>query len=238
VTVGDWISLVVAIATVVMAGATYYLAWVTRRLAKETADAAQQAEQHHRENRRPFCVITFQGVDLHHPFGNAFRPSANFGLSIRIKGELQNKGGGPATDVYVYLSQRRGGSDDCPYRLTQSVLVSGLVGPGDSVKIEIPIEESNISQGWDPKSQRSITIGVLNFIADDTDEVVLEYKDVFGKFYHTIHPRGIQPRGQPGSEDREAQAAVRPDKPAPIFRTGRQPVRTLADAPRDSLLDP
>jgi hypothetical protein len=47
----DW-NLVLAAATVLMAGGTFYLAHLTRKLAKETAGATKQAERHHQENIR------------------------------------------------------------------------------------------------------------------------------------------------------------------------------------------
>src|ERR1700683_2012019 len=71
---GDWINSVVALATVVMAGATYYLANITRLLAKDTADATKQADRHHQENRRPFCVIIFPSASRQLPFGPDFDP--------------------------------------------------------------------------------------------------------------------------------------------------------------------
>ena len=48
--VPDWINSVLAFATVLMAGGTFYLAYLTRKLAKESAEATRQAERHHREN--------------------------------------------------------------------------------------------------------------------------------------------------------------------------------------------
>ena len=54
---GEWINLSIAIATVVMAVGTFYLAIVTQKLAKGAADGIQQAERHHQENLRPSTLL-------------------------------------------------------------------------------------------------------------------------------------------------------------------------------------
>lgn len=49
---GDWINSVLALATVLMAGGTLYLARLTHTLADETAKATRQAARQHDENLR------------------------------------------------------------------------------------------------------------------------------------------------------------------------------------------
>ncbi|HLY45793.1 MAG TPA: hypothetical protein VKQ73_09455 [Stellaceae bacterium] len=49
--ISDWINSILAVATVLMAGGTFYLAYVTRKLAEEAAEATRQAERHHQENQ-------------------------------------------------------------------------------------------------------------------------------------------------------------------------------------------
>ena len=73
-TPGDWINAVVALATVGMAGATYYLARATGQLATDTAGATAQADRHHQENLRPFCVMSFSDASEAAPFGSDFAP--------------------------------------------------------------------------------------------------------------------------------------------------------------------
>ncbi len=243
-TAGDWINSIVALATVVMAGATYYLANVTRRLGNDTADATKQADRHHQENRRPFCVITFSNASQQLPFGLDFDPKSRrqptlAGVTngqpstpdILIRGELQNKGSGPAKDVFIYLNTRLGEGEDGAVRLTRPVLASGLVAGGETTAIDVQITERDIMHAWD--GERWNPTQAFHAIADQTYEVVLEYKDVFGAPFRTIHLRGIWTPPVPNIGDPAAQAQmmVRPDKPSPVFLTGIQAVRTLADLP-------
>lgn len=241
-TAGDWINSVVAVATVGMAGATYCLAKVTRRLANDTADATKQADRHHQENRRPFCVITFSNASQQLPFGPDFDPESRrqrtlAGVTdgqpptsnILIQGELQNKGSGPAKDVFVYLNTRFGEGEDGAVRLTRPVLASGLVAAGEGVVINVQITEGDIMHAWN--GGRWNPTQVFHAIAGQVYEVVLEYKDVFGNPFRTIHPRGIwtPPVPDVGDAAVRARMMVRPDRPSPIFLTGTQAVRTLAD---------
>ncbi len=258
-TAGDWINSVVALATVVMAGATYYLAKVTRRLAKDTAnatkqahrhhqDTTKQADRHHQENRRPFCVITFPNASQQLPFGPDFDPElrrqrALAGVTdgqastpcILVQGELQNKGHGPARDVFVYLNERLGEGEDGAVRLTRPVLASGLVAAGETAAIEVQITERDIMHAWNGEKWNPTQ--VFHAIAGRTYEVVLEYKDVFGNPFRTVHPRGnfTNPVPNVGDPAVRAQMMVRPDRPSPIFLTGTQAVQTLADVPAPPL---
>jgi hypothetical protein len=243
-TTGDWINSVVALATVVMAGATYYLAKVTSRLANDAADATKQADRHHQENLRPFCVITFSNASQLLPFGPDFDPESRrqrtlagvtngqlFTPDILIQGELQNKGSGPAKDVFVYLNKRLGEGEVGAVRLTRPVLASGLVATGERAVINVQITENDIMHAWN--GERWHPTQVFYAIAGDAYEVVLEYKDLFGNPFRTIHPRGIwtPPVPNVGDPAVRAQMMVRPDRPSPVFLTGTQAVRTLADVP-------
>jgi len=104
-TTADWINVVLTFVTTLMAVGTFCLAWYTRNLAK-------QAERHHQEDLRPFCVINFKYPTNQDPFGIDW--SSNSGLAeakmrgeespppagtIAIRGELRNKGKGLAKDV-------------------------------------------------------------------------------------------------------------------------------------------
>jgi hypothetical protein len=88
---GEWINLSIAIATMVMAAGTFYLAIVTQKLAKGAADGIKQAERHRQENLRPFCVLDFTHANDLHPFGVDFDSQASRN-SIPICGKLENKG--------------------------------------------------------------------------------------------------------------------------------------------------
>ena len=227
---GEWINLSIAIATVVMAAGTFYLAIVTQKLAKGAADGIKQAERHHQENLRPFCVLDFAYANDLHPFGVDFNSQASRN-SIPIFGKLQNKGDGPATDVFVYLNARRGEGEDDAVRLTRPVLASGLVAAGETAGIEVQITERDIVRAWNGEKWNPTQ--AFHAIAGQAYEAVLEYRDVFGNPFRTVHPRGIwtPPVPNVGDPAVRAQMMVRPDRPSPIFLTGTQAVRTLADVP-------
>lgn len=232
---GDWISAVVALATVFMAGATYYLAKVTKRLAEETTDTTKQVNRHHQENQRPFCVIAFYEASKQFPFGSTFEPVGCALAAISVCGELQNKGAGPAKDVFVYLNARRYEGEDGAFRLTRPVFVSGLVAAGEVVRIDVKITEDDIMNVWD--GEKWSPTQVFDCIAREAYEIVLQYADIFGNAFRTVHLRGIFTNPIPNVEVPavQKQMMIRPDRPSPIFLTGTQAVRTLADVPVPSL---
>lgn len=240
--ISDCINSVVAIATVVMAGATYYLAKVTGRLAKDAAEATKQADRRHQENQRPFCVIAFRGASETSPFGLDFDPElrqlrARAGVMngqpstpILVRGDLENKGAGPAKAVFIYLNARVGEGEDGAVRLTQPVLVSGLVAVGETAAIEVQITENQIIGNWDGEKWVP-TQTSFQTIVNQAYEVVLQYEDVFGNIFRTIHLKGIWTPPIPDITDPKVrtQMMIRPNRPSPIFLTGRQDMRTLAD---------
>ena len=243
-TPGDLINVVVALATVVMAGATYALARVTKQLVADAADATKQADRHHRENMRPFCVIDFANASQMFPFGSDFDPQTSRpeaptagseqimqSAAIRVSGKIQNKGNGPAKDVLVYLNAGSSESEQGAFRLTRPVVASGLVGAGETISIDVQITDRDVMRAWSGAQWKPTQ--VFHAIAGMAYEVVLEYKDIFGKPFRTIHPRGIltDPIPNDGDVAVREQMMIRPNRPTPIFLLGAQTVRTLADAP-------
>lgn len=73
-TLADGLNLALAVATVLMAGATVYLAYYTHKLAKDTAKGIKQVERHHQDGLRPLCVFEFANSDANNPFGGSFYP--------------------------------------------------------------------------------------------------------------------------------------------------------------------
>lgn len=239
--VSDWINSVVALATVFMAAGTFYLACATHKLAKDTAEGAKQTERHHQENLRPFCVIVFDNPTEQHPFGSGFspqsqRPERHTATSyfpesdaIRVRGEVQNKGKGPATDILLYLNMRRGEGEAGACRLTRPVVVSGLIGAEDTFAINIAVTDRDIMHIWNGKEMEPTQ--VFSAIPNDTYEIVLEYKDVFGNTFRTVHPRGIwtAPIPDVSTEGKRLEMMTRQNRPTPIFLTGRQAARGRTD---------
>ncbi len=123
-TTGNWINAVLALSTTVMAVVIGYLASCTHKLAKDTVSGIRQAERHHQEDSRPFCIIEFANADATSPFGTAFQrqramtamyPSASGAdAALVIDGRLSNKGRGPATDTFSTSTCVLGGRKNTP----------------------------------------------------------------------------------------------------------------------------
>ncbi len=82
---------------------------------------------------------------------------------------------------------------------------------------------------WDGKKWNQTQ--VFHAVAGQTYEVIIEYKDVFNNLFHTAHLRGIwtDPIPNVGDQATRERMMTRPDRPTPVFLTGGQAVRTLAD---------
>jgi hypothetical protein len=237
----DWINAVLAFVTALMAAGTVYLALYTRNLARETLAGIKQAERHHQEDLRPFCVIEFAGASDRNPFGRHFNRLVPSGEGIPpmpgllVSGSLHNKGKGPAVGVTVYLNMRRGPEEEHVYRLTHPVVVSGLIGAGETIgRLDALIREQDVMKTWNGSAW--VPVQVFHAIAGDTYEVVLEYRDFFGNFFRTVHPRGIwadtvEDATKINDKAKQHEMMARPNRPMPIFLTGRQAMRTAADFP-------
>jgi hypothetical protein len=243
-TVGDSINIVLAGATVLMATGTFYLAIVTRRLSLDTAEGIKQANRHHQEDSRPFCVLAFTGATDLHPFGAQFDPQDRQQTALMsrmdntlphnalvVRGDLHNKGKGPAQRVLLYFNTRRGDSDGDAYRLTRSVVVSWLIAGGESESIDIHVTEQDIIRTRVGTELRPTQ--VFHALAGETYEVVLEYEDAFGNAFRTVHSRALWSNNLINVSDQSAQIElmVRQNRPTPRFLVGREVVRTLADLP-------
>jgi hypothetical protein len=253
----EWLDIISTVASFAVAVGTGILAWATFNMAKytlevakltrtavdETKEGLKQADKHHQENLRPFCVIEFDDVDNQHPFGSHFGRQMGFDYKsgpaareIRIKGRLHNRGLGPATSVTVYLNWGSSIESKACW-LTRPVVVCGVIGVDETMEqIDIEIPETAIMPvvvdgKWAPTQ-------ALEFVAHDAYEVVLLYKDVFGNKFRTVHSRGflqnlpLELAAVGGNREKQQILATRPTKPAPVFLKGEQEWWTLADHAR------
>lgn len=212
-----------------LALATFLLAIFTWRMVKRTADSIAQQERHHRDRMRPYCIMTFENSDQHNMFGSQFYKS-NQGEMIRILGKIDNKGGGPAKEVNLYLNTRRGTNETDVYRLTRMKNVSGLIASGETIQVNISITEDDIINAWNGSAYHKTAN--LQQAANDCYEVVLEYKSVLQEpdnTFRTVHSKGIY---QIGIEPPTSEMAANPLVPMPKFLTGTQSMHTLNDVPR------
>jgi hypothetical protein len=241
-TLAEKLNIALAVATVLMALATVYLAYYTHELAKDTAEGMKQADRHHKEDLRPFCVIAFASADETRPFGDGFHQqqgknamypsSSGSGFPLILRGKLSNKGSGPATEIIVYLNSRLGPREEDAFRLTQRVVVSGLVGAKEAIEIDVRIREQDVMSTWNGSAW--VPVQVFHAVANDTYEIVLEYRDVFGNVFRTVHPRGVwaDPAADAaaiGTRSKQLEMMARPNGPMPIFLTGSQAMRTAAE---------
>ena len=108
----------------------------------------------------------------------------------------------------------------------------GLIGAEEAVKIDVPVTEHDVMPVRDGSDWRPFE--AIPFIISDTYEVVLEYKDVFGNVFRTVHPRGLwhDMRADTAVGDDKAkqhEMMISHNKPTPIFLAGKQAERTAAD---------
>jgi hypothetical protein len=68
--------------------------------------------------------------------------------NICARGQLQNKGNGPAKDVLVYLNTRPGEGEDDAFRLSRPMLISGLVGAEEETAVDVAITERDVMPQW------------------------------------------------------------------------------------------
>jgi hypothetical protein len=236
--VTDWSEVAVAVGTGLLAMATFILSVFTGWMAYEARKERGQSERHHQENLRPFCVIDIEGASETAPFGGlGYNQGWNTRTGARaeiIKGTMRNNGLGPAKDVMIYLNS--GSSFDGPaYWLTHPIIVTGIVSAGDSQGFSITLDETDVATAI-RGSVRQRTLDVQQAVRDVT-EVVLQYSDVFGNVFRTVHPRGY-PQNLPfevaiagGDAAKNAIMSTRPKRPTPVFMSGKQPWLTLDDAP-------
>jgi hypothetical protein len=146
-----------------------------------------------------------------------------------MRGNLHNKGQGPAKDVLVYLNKRLGEGEAGAFRLTRPVVVSGLVAAGEMIEVNVAITDRDEMHIW--KENAWHPVRVFHAIAGEAYEVVLEYQDAFSNIFRTVHSRGIWTSPVPnlGDPATREQVMIRQNKPMPAFLIGRQAVRTLAD---------
>ena len=93
-TTTDSINFIVEIATILMAFFTAWMAYETRRLAKDGRDSANMLEKHHQEGLAPIVKFLPDSSGIH--FQWDFNPE---GCRLRLNGTISNSGLGPALNI-------------------------------------------------------------------------------------------------------------------------------------------
>ena len=176
----DSIGVVTALGTLILAAVTGAMAWSTSKMARKTADLADQADRHHRDNLMPVCevcvppnkpraVLAWCEDPQSHPpsFFEIRIPSNESQDAVKI----QNIGLGPALNVKVVLCLHK-------FPGTSFVAFADDLRPGtasQAPRIYAPRLEGISDSSWTEYIQQPL----------EDYTIYIEYTDVFGAPYHT-----------------------------------------------------
>jgi hypothetical protein len=186
----DW-DAITAISTAAAAVFTAVMAWFTRKAIREGQGQRQEAndhfaktreqDKHHHENGfRPLLVLTpsrpGDAVDRKEILSVYRYPTLDV---VCIKCAVCNIGPGPALNVHIHVrGDRRTGFG--PSRELVPIAPDSSF-PSDGAQIEMAVAYTPAYNNAD-----------LNNLPNGLWLLVLEYEDVFGNTFHTIHSRDLQ----------------------------------------------
>lgn len=173
---------IAAIATAVAAIATAWMACMTRR-------SLQQAEKHHQNSFRPICILENHcGPD--DPYRRdcylTVKCSDENNLLISVQLKLKNVGSGSALRVRMILLFPNNDPESGYFVELAPLPVNGEYGD-QQTPIQFRLSKQNYTdRKFDfrlPDSETEVRP------IDSPWEIVLEYEDVFGNKFHTVHTR-------------------------------------------------
>lgn len=185
----NFLDVITAISTAAAAVFTAVMALLTRRAIKEgqgqrkeTNDhfalTRDQDKQHHEDAFRPLLVLTASSSSEIYERGelvDVYMPQGQLS-SVFVNCVLRNIGSGPALNVRLSVrSDRRTGFG--PSRELPPVAANGVISDGGS-RIEVLVVHRD---GFNVQDVRNLPNGLWL--------LVLEYQDVFGNTFHTIHSK-------------------------------------------------
>ncbi len=171
--IATWIA---AIATAAAAIATAWMAGMTKR-------SLQQVEKHHQDSYRPILVIapSDDAIPIDRSMLLKLAPSSpgSFESTYIISGLLTNLGVGPALNVRLVLR------------------IMGIAGYGISRELTpVPAKESRGESDYSVRvsfqPQGGFNDADAQLSTGSSWEIILEYEDVFGNRFHTIHSKNPQ----------------------------------------------
>jgi len=182
---------ITAISTAAAAVFTAVMAWFTRKAILEGqgqrreandhfAKTRAQDKQHHEDSFRPLLVLTpsrpGDAVDRKEILSVYRYPTLDV---VCIKYAVCNIGAGPALNVHIHVrGDRRTGFG--PSRELVPIAPDSSF-PNDDAQIEMPVTYTLAYNNAD-----------LNNLPNGLWLLVLEYEDVFGNTFHTIHSRDLK----------------------------------------------
>lgn len=147
---------------------------------KQNVAAREQSERHHQDGMRPLLVLTpatgIEPTNRSSLLTFAETPSGIHALSIAC--ELRNIGTGPALNPRLHLR------------------AMGVPGYGFTTRLS-PVHAGELLWSLDGSDQVQITVRPTDqyntadhaFASNTLWQLVLEYEDVFGRSFHTIHTK-------------------------------------------------
>lgn len=229
----DWDAFT-AIGTLILAALTATMAWYTARMASLTRQAIldeqegrresndhfektrEQDKQHHQDSFRPLLVLTpSDSADAFirkHIVETTHSPSIPV---VFVNCSLSNIGAGPALNVRLSVrSDKKKGFGSS--RELAPIATNGEFTDGEK-RIEIPVIYNSSFNDQD-----------FNNLPNGLWLLVLEYQDVFGNMFHTIHSKDL---GEPWTRvDRGPAPDLMPEQPGLADH--------VAKAPREDVIGP
>jgi len=179
-----WV-LLTAVGTIALAIATFRVIQQGRQLRGDT-------KRQHRDRFKPICMLMPPGaVDNILGRGNFLELTApqqehqNHG-KIVMRATLQNTGSGPALNLRLRLRTRSdAGKSLWPVEL--SPLAAGQMrhDANDPLTLFVPVYQPPRDKPMDG----AIALSAFNSLDENTTAIILEYQDVFGRYFHSVHSR-------------------------------------------------
>lgn len=183
---------VIAICTALAAVFTAAMAWFTRKSIVEShaqyEKTRAQSEQHHQDAFRPVVVLSpFEGVEPEDR-SNVIHFDPAVGSDERrfvmISGILRNVGTGPALGVRLHF--RAMGKQDYGF-----ILFLAPIGVGEKYDLASR-GPSNRPLRYPVRPTPGFNAADIAFAGGTGWDLVIEYEDVFGNAFHTIHRKDPQ----------------------------------------------
>ena len=198
-----WATAAGAIATAVMAFFTWRAIKNGQKDREKSdqhyAETREQEKRHHQDTFRPLVVLTPYDVMSILDRNKVLFPDPN-GKTLKVDLIARNIGVGPALNIHLSV-RSEGRRNFGPSR----VLAPLAVGGGASNDRHYILIDVNVSENFNFADLSNVPNG--HWI------VVLEYQDVFGNWFHTLHSH------QPDEPWTKADRGRAPDTPPPELNT-------------------
>lgn len=200
----DWNATITTIATVFLAGLTAALAWYTARMAKYTAKMASlthqtildgqtarresndhfektrtQDREHHQDSFRPLLVLTPSTATDERTRRSIVQVANRLAAPICVESSIENIGVGPALLIRMHVRPPYP-CNEMPFCDLEPIKANGSLKPSGG-NFQINAAGTSTLSGQQTRD-----------LPAELWSLVLEYQDVFGNTFHTIHSKDLQ----------------------------------------------